>query len=290
MSKSRPQAARGSAGDLMIAYVAKHAKRLGAQEARLRDEAPGSVHKARVAARRLRSALKSYRPLLTDGSTESIGEDLRWFGQALGRARDAQVMRERLRLHLAAEPHDLVVGEVARRIDEDLQSEQRIGWAETLAALGDARFPRMLAALDDLVRDPSLTAEAGAPAVDVLPVLLARDLRGLRKAVGRIARADTRHAHDEALHEVRKKAKRLRYCAESALPALGVRARELAGSAKEIQEALGEHQDSVVARAKLWEYAATGDNGFTFGRLHALEQVRGGRGAAQVRVRLAAPG
>ena len=85
-------------------------------------------------------------------------------------------------------------------------------------------------------------------------------------------------AHDVALHEARKEAKRLRYAAESMRPALGKRAKKVGGSAKKVQEALGAHQDTVMSRKRLRQYGAhtqaNGENGFTFGRLHALEDVR----------------
>jgi CHAD domain-containing protein len=93
-----------------------------------------------------------------------------------------------------------------------------------------------------------------------------------------IERADSPQDRDLALHEARKKAKRLRYAAESAVPVFPGRAKSLTAAAKAVQEALGEHQDAVVARATLREYGARthlgGENGFTFGRLHALEQAR----------------
>jgi CHAD domain-containing protein len=83
---------------------------------------------------------------------------------------------------------------------------------------------------------------------------------------------------DQALHEVRKKAKRLRYAAELARPAGGRRAKRLAHRAEVVQEALGRHQDSVVARQRLRQLgiqsSAPGENGFTFGLLHAAEQGR----------------
>jgi CHAD domain-containing protein len=83
--------------------------------------------------------------------------------------------------------------------------------------------------------------------------------------------------HDAALHEARKSAKRLRYAAESAVPLFGKRARRLAKAAHGIQKILGHHQDSVVAREVLRELGAQApakaENGFTYGRLHALEQA-----------------
>jgi CHAD domain-containing protein len=60
---------------------------------------------------------------------------------------------------------------------------------------------------------------------------------------------------------------------------LGEDATTLAARAEEVQEVLGEHQDSVVSRDLLRELAVQvhldGGNAFTFGRLHAVEEFRG---------------
>src|SRR6185369_17457511 len=89
------------------------------------------------------------------------------------------------------------------------------------------------------------------------------------------------------LHEARKKAKRLRYAAESAVPTFGKRAKSYAAKVKKVQEALGIHQDSVVARRALREFGVqahlSGENGFTFGRLHALEQWRAAQSELEFR-------
>src|SRR5581483_6068124 len=61
---------------------------------------------------------------------------------------------------------------------------------------------------------------------------------------------------DEALHEVRKRAKRCRYAAEAVAPVAGKRAREFAKVVADVQDVLGEHQDAVVARAWLAKAAA----------------------------------
>ena len=281
---SRKQLARGSAGQLLMAHLSEHVEDLMEQDARLRAEGPGSIHKLRIAARRLRSALKTYAPLLASdsststGSAASVGEELRWLGQVLSPARDAQVMRERLGLLVASEPAELVLGPVARRIDDELSAAFQAGRDQALEAVGSERYFRLLDALDDLAVNPPVTAAAQAPARDIVPGLLQRDAKRLRRAVREIARADSPHDHDLALHEARKKAKRLRYAAESAVPVFPDRAKKLRDRAKAVQEALGEHQDTVVARHQLREYGAqthlSGENGFTFGRLHALEQAR----------------
>jgi CHAD domain-containing protein len=60
---------------------------------------------------------------------------------------------------------------------------------------------------------------------------------------------------------------------------LGDEASQLATRAEEVQEILGEHQDSVVSRELLHHLAlevyAEGGNTFTYGRLHATEEARG---------------
>ena len=55
-------------------------------------------------------------------------------------------------------------------------------------------------------------------------------------------------------------------------------ARRFATAMEQLQETLGDVQDGVVSREVLRELGArghlAGENGFTFGRLHALEQAR----------------
>ena len=128
---------------------------------------------------------------------------------------------------------------------------------------------------------PELSLVPGStPDWTVLPLSDAADSRS-RDVAARLGSCEPAdHAHrDEWYHEIRKAAKRLRYAGESVAPAFGEPALVLAARAEALQEALGEHQDSVVARAALRELGVRlhldGDNAFTLGRLHALEQVRG---------------
>ncbi|MGB9376648.1 MAG: CHAD domain-containing protein, partial [Mycobacteriales bacterium] len=95
-------------------------------------------------------------------------------------------------------------------------------------------------------------------------------------------RAEARHATDGsqelALHEVRKAAKRARYAAEAAGPVIGRPARRFADAVSDVQTVLGDHQDTVILRATLRRMGAqaflAGENGFTFGLLHAREEQR----------------
>ena len=84
---------------------------------------PESVHRMRIAARRMRSALVTYRPLLVREVVEPLREELRWLGQALSQARDAKVLRSHLDGVVDGQPSELVLGPVTSRIDGSLAAE-----------------------------------------------------------------------------------------------------------------------------------------------------------------------
>ncbi len=98
--------------------------------------------------------------------------------------------------------------------------------------------------------------------------------RGAQRAIKRVEQRRPKKADkatDAELHELRKAAKRARY----ALEMLGD---DHAARFEAVQELLGDHQDSIGARAvlRLLGAAAPGrsENGFTFGLLHQVEEER----------------
>ena len=96
-----------------------------------------------------------------------------------------------------------------------------------------------------------------------------RAARRLQRALAAVPGAEDR---DAAIHEARKATKRARYAAEAAVPALGGTASRQAAQAKELQQLLGDHHDSVVARTVLLDLAgkarAAGEDTFTYGLMH----------------------
>ena len=96
-----------------------------------------------------------------------------------------------------------------------------------------------------------------------------RAARRLQRALAAVPAAGDR---DAAIHEARKATKRARYAAEAAMPALGRTASRQAAQAKELQQLLGDHHDSVVARTVLLDLAAkaraAGEDTFTYGLMH----------------------
>ena len=267
-----------TAGALLLAYLDGQMRALVHQDPLVRTDDAEAVHQMRVATRRMRSALASYRDLLPSGLADTLGDELQWIARVLGAARDNEVLHHNLARSLSSEPAKLVVGRVGQRLDAYFAADLAAAQNAADAVLDSPRYFRLLDALDALITDPPFTALAKKPARSVVPGLVNRDGARLRKGVRTARTARTGTEHDAALHEVRKIAKRLRYTAESALPVKPRRAARLAASARLVQDILGEHHDSVVARGVLLNLGMQAfidnENSFTYGRLHATEQFR----------------
>jgi CHAD domain-containing protein len=232
------------------------------------------VHQVRVACRRLRSTLAACRPVLDRTHTDPIRDELAQVGTALSPARDGEVALVHLRELVAAQPPELVLGPVVARLQQVMVKDEVAGQAQARKALDSPAYLQLRDDLDALVAEPPLTPDAARPADEVLREVLAHTAHRLRRAVDAAQDSDD----PEALHVVRKAAKRVRYTAESAVPVLGEPVRELVGALKGVQEVLGDRQDTFVTRplcTQLGLQAFTaGENAWTWGRLHALEQAR----------------
>jgi CHAD domain-containing protein len=273
-----PPHRRSDTRHVLRAYLATQLTVLQEHDSGLRGE---TVHQLRIAARRLRSVLASHQPVLEPGAVEPVREELRWLGSSLGPARDFEVLRR----HLDAladdeldEPAGPAPGTLRHRINHDLEQAHRIGHRTATEVVASQRYGRLLGLLEGAVHSPALLPDASKGARTVLPAILARDAKRVRRAAKAAHHVDPGPDRDDALHEVRKKAKRLRYSAEAATPVLGKRAKTLAKRAKSLQDALGAHQDSVASRAWLKDLAERADGevvvAFGAGRLHAREELR----------------
>ncbi|MEV4803514.1 CYTH and CHAD domain-containing protein [Nonomuraea sp. NPDC049421] len=262
----------GSAGEVVLAYLRDQVQALLAQDPRVRRAEEDAVHQMRVAARRLRSALKAFKTVVT--GTRAIQDELRRLGDVLGEARDLEVIRARFTKELDGLAPELVVGPVRTRLGDGLRERERQAYGRIREVLSDERYYRLLDDLDTLVAAPQWGKAADEPAQEEL-------LKSARAAWERVTRAyDRAQAIDDparreaAMHDVRKAAKRARYTAEAV--GLG----KPAGLAEGVQEALGAYQDGVVAQGLLAEEAArareAGADTFTYGLLIGIE-----RGAAE---------
>jgi CHAD domain-containing protein len=94
-------------------------------------------------------------------------------------------------------------------------------------------------------------------------------------------------ARDVALHQARKSARRARYAAEAASPAVAKKARRFAKQMKKVQSVLGDHQDAVIARQAARDLGIgahlAGENAFTYGLLYERETHQATRLQAEAR-------
>lgn len=261
-----PQPPTGSsAGDAVLAYVRAQFDEIVRQDLRIRRDEPDAVHQMRVAARRMRSALRVYRRLLP--GTDRLREELRWLGRRLAPARDLEVQHAHFQAAVSSLPDELVVGPVLARLTRHFGPAGSEARRVVMDTLGDKRYRRLLDTVDQLLADPPLASRASRPAASELP-------RHLRRAY----RRTKRRLSSETLHRGRKAAKQYRYGLEVASPSVGSAARKARKQARALTKVLGEHQDGVVAQPVLRELGMqahlAGENGFTFGLLHERERSR----------------
>ncbi|WP_374773950.1 CYTH and CHAD domain-containing protein [Streptomyces sp. NBC_01310] len=267
----------GTAGAHVLAYLREQRDALVAQDPAVRRSLPDSVHQMRVACRRLRSAFKTYRKVLDRAVTDPIGEELRWLAAELGVDRDQEVLMERIQGHLGELPRTLMTGPVRSRLRVWNSARRSGSRRRALAALDSPRHLALLDSLDALLDEPPLLKGAAKSPEAVLPKAVLRDYARLAARVDSALVLTEGGERDLALHEARKAAKRVRYAAESAEPVLGKPAKHLAKAAKKVQNLLGDHQDSVVAREALRGLAGqatgAGESTFTWGVLYGREEA-----------------
>jgi CHAD domain-containing protein len=234
------------------------------------DSDPEGVHKARVATRTLRSDLRTFGPLLDQGWSGPLRDELGWLAALLGRVRDTDVMLAGFEERVGT------LGEreakPAARVLATLRAERTQALAELLAALRGERYVGLLDRLVAAAASPRLTAEAAGPASELVPPLVRRPWRSLERTV----KALPRQPDDAALHDVRIRAKRCRYAAEAAEPVLGKRGAAFARAAADLQQVLGDLNDGVVAEGWLRTWASgrrASTSVFAAGELAALERA-----------------
>ncbi len=276
-----PLASGATAGDVVRHALAASVIRLIRHDAVVRLDADDEgVHQARIATRRIRSDLRTFDPLVDPGWANALSEELRWVADALGTARDADVMRTRLRSRIEA--LDGVTAAASARLEALIEDARRRAHQELLERMRARRYAELLDRLVEAARSPSLLLAADPPAVDVLPGLLSKPWAELRSTVKQLSNDPS----PSRLHEVRIKAKRCRYAAEAIAPLAGQRAGAFARAAAKLQDVLGEHQDAVVAEAWLRSTAVRSRSvrtAFVAGELAGLERAAAEAAAARWR-------
>ncbi|MGH4009472.1 MAG: CHAD domain-containing protein [Pseudonocardiaceae bacterium] len=269
--------AKSSAGRAVLAYLGDQAEEIIRYDPLVRQQIPDSVHRMRVATRRMRSALQVFGKVIERDRANRLTGELKWLAGVLGPARDLEVLRERFDEATTVLPAEEVVGPVKQRFTRYFAPREAAAAEDVRAALDSPRYFALLDDIDALLADPSLTRRGRRPARRELPRLVRRIDSKVTRRMRRADRQPAGSARDTALHEVRKAAKRLRYATEVALPVIGKPARRFRKRVKPVQQLLGERNDAVVARPVLREIGMQahldGENGYTFGLLNGQQNA-----------------
>ncbi|HEV7535035.1 MAG TPA: CYTH and CHAD domain-containing protein [Acidimicrobiia bacterium] len=208
------------------------------------------VHQARVGTRRLRSDLRTFRPLLDPDWVAGLREEAGWYAALLGDVRDTEVLMERLEHQAAGLPKEdrAAVKPIVARLAREREAARK----RLLAGMDSPRYVGLLDRLTDATSEPAFAASdrgegPGRAAADALPGLVRRPWRRLAKAVKALPEVPA----DEQLHAVRILAKHTRYAAEAAARVAGKPATAFAKQIAAVQTVLGDHQDACVMEAWL---------------------------------------
>jgi len=215
-------------------------------------EDPEELHDMRVAARRMRAAMKIFEMPLPVRA-QRFRNEFKWIAGALGEVRDLDVQLARLDSWISsASSGDREPLEALRAVYQERRKKAR---RLMLRRLDSRRYARLVESFGAfLERGPSRRAQASQrPILAAAPDLVRKPYRKMRKLGDPL----TEESSGEEYHELRKKGKRLRYALEFLSAIYGDPAKDLIKPLKELQDVLGDHQDAEVAVAHLRELAAS---------------------------------
>lgn len=266
-------------GDVLRASLLKGVNRLLAEDPGVRHSRdPEAVHQARVATRRLRSDLRTYRKVLSADWTDALRRELGWLGDLLGEVRDLDVLREHVAWLESGLPDE--DGAAAATLLVQIERRREAARAHLLGAMQEARYAMLLERIVAAASAPETARRARRPAAEVLPSLMRRPWNSLHASMSSLGAASS----DAELHAARISAKRARYAAESMRPVFGDEARAFAETAADLQGVLGDYRDAVVAEHWLRTASDTGIDtsvSFAAGSLAALAREEAARHRAR---------
>lgn len=277
------QRRKGPSAAVVQARLTEQLRQLRACDPAVREDLPEGIHDMRVATRRLRNALATYRPFLDRSVTEPLREELAWLADALGQARDAEVLAARiggLAEEQAGEPVAVDLVWVRSRLRERYDA----AYTRLTATLGSDRYFALLGRLEELTTSAPWTVKAEKPVGKQMSKRVRHDwdrlARRMAAAESIDEHAERSESRAEALHSARKAVKRVRYAVEPLVPIFGLPAERFVSALKDLQTELGDHHDSQTSRAELRRLAGETEDGHQalgLGVLHERERVQAAR-------------
>jgi CHAD domain-containing protein len=234
------------------------------------------IHKVRVAVRRLRSTIRVFADLFDAEQAARLEEELVWWAGLLGKVRDMDILTRRQQALLAELPPELILGPVESTIQEELAVQRKQAMDDVLEALSSQRYRKFIGMAHHWRGDPPFTAAAEASADSIDAAIKKARKKADKRLTKAVAARGANEPSDDLFHGARKASKRHRYAVEAAVPVWGSKADKIISRRKDLQDVLGNYQDSIVSAAFLRELGArrgiqSGQNGFSYGVLYARE-------------------
>ncbi len=263
--------------DLIGAYIAEQCRVIIDAEDPLRN-GENVVHTTRVAVRRLRSTIRVFADLLDVPLAAGLEDELVWWAGLLGEVRDLDILTARLLDLIDQLPPELVMGPVASTIQAELGALRKEAADVVVAELDGERYRQLVETVRRWQHDVPFVDEAPVAATKINRYLKRADKKVARRLAVAVSAAKAGDpAAEDLFHRARKSGKRHRYAVEAAAPFLGDTADKIISSRKDLQDLLGDHQDSRVSATFLRDLGARlgvrgGHNGFTYGVLYSQER------------------
>ncbi len=238
-------------GHVVFSVLRVAVLRIAGTDADARRGGAEGIHRLRTTTRRLRSELRSLENLVDGRWREQLEAELKWLAGRLGEVRDLDILLARLKKAAAEQDHTGSSEAALAPLFSTLQGRREQAARSLNDALRSDRYRGLLTGLERAAEQPPLADTASEPCRAAVPAVAAAAWRQLKKQGRGLRSSDP----DAEFHELRKRAKRVRYTAELIAPIMGRRAARAAGSfvrlLTQIQDILGEHQDAVVAAGEI---------------------------------------
>lgn len=245
---------KDSAADAVAFHLRTQVAAIIEQDQRIRRHLPDAVHQYRVAARRLRSMLQAFAPLVEAEWARSMRSELGWIASTLSQSRDREVLEQRLVAAVRSLPSDIDGVGALVAIQKHLDAELDEANATIEGAMTSDRYRDLMAALHAAASVAPTTSLAKGKAAKVLPPLVQASWNKLDKQARRLHRE--MDGHDDHWHRTRIVAKKARYTVEACVPVFGGPAKKFAKQLETVTELLGEHQDAAIAASVVEQLAA----------------------------------
>jgi CHAD domain-containing protein len=212
------------------------------------------LHDFRVAVRKTRAALSQAKNILPQDQLAKYGEFFSWLGQITGETRDIDVYLvnyDRYKKELPA-----VIRQSINPLQHFLEAKKQKSQKQLARKLRSSRYQKTLAEWAEYLASTSSTIPAEADAVLTVKEFADKKIWKAYKQALKEGEAIDRHSPPEALHQLRKTCKKLRYLMEffqNLYPECHMD--RLLKYLKRLQQVLGDHQDYAVQQERLKQFS-----------------------------------